>query len=63
MEKRIEQRGTSPLPLEDIGLGYWHVRWNITEKTNPEANEVYFEYNEVTLDHKPTATEIKSIIA
>lgn len=63
MEIRTEQRGVSPAQVEDIGLGKWHLRWNIVKKNNEDTEEVYYEYNEVTLDHKPTATEIKNITA
>ena len=62
MEIRTEQRDEVPVNVEDIGLGAWHLRWNIQEKTT-EDERTYYEYSEVTLDHKPTATEIKNITA
>lgn len=62
MEIRKEQRGQAPAELENIGLGKWHVRWNITTVASEEGNESYL-YNEVELDHKPTAAEVKTIKA
>lgn len=61
MEIRTEQRGELPAQVEEIGLGKWHLRWNIINKTDKETNISYFEYNEVALGHKPTLSEIKSM--
>lgn len=61
MEIRKEQRGEPPVELEEVGLGKWHLRWNIQKVTDKEGE--HYEYNEVELDHKPNATEIKTIKA
>ena len=31
METRIEMRDEYPMSIENIGLGKWHVRWNVHE--------------------------------
>lgn len=61
MEVRTEKRNEKPVLVENIGLGAWHVRWAVTEKVDEKTEELYYEYKEVTLDHEPTAAEIKAI--
>ncbi|HAZ04548.1 MAG: hypothetical protein A2W90_14690 [Bacteroidetes bacterium GWF2_42_66] len=59
-----QQRNEIPPLVEEIGLGKWHFRWDVQEKTrDDESKSKYFDYNEVELDHKPTATEQKAIKA
>ncbi|PTN08034.1 hypothetical protein C8N47_11174 [Mangrovibacterium marinum] len=66
MEVRTEQRNEQPLQVEQIGLGKWHVRWNIKQveasESESDNSAKHYEYNEVTLDHEPTAEEVAEII-
>lgn len=65
MEIRKEQRDEYPMAIENIGLGKWHVRWNVQEVEEETDGEtkLHYEYNEVTLDHEPTAKEVQQITA
>lgn len=65
MEIRIEVRDEYPMSIENIGLGKWHVRWNVREIEEEMEGEIktHYEYNEVTLDHEPTAKEVQQITA
>lgn len=68
MEVRTEQRNELPLSVEEIGLGKWHLRWDIREVA-PEAGDdneqaaPHYEYNEVTIDHEPTQEEFNQLTA
>ena len=66
MEIRTEQRNELPLAIEEIGLGKWHVRWNIREinvagEDESQQESSHYEYNEVTLDCEPTQEEFNQI--
>jgi hypothetical protein len=61
MNIRTEQRNNYPPEVENIGFGKWHLRWNIEQVLDEETDEVHYEYNEVTLDHPPTQSEIDQI--
>lgn len=61
MKIRTEQRKEYPPEVEAIGLGKWHVRWNVEQITDEETDETHYEYNEVTLDHEPSQDEIDDI--
>lgn len=63
MEIRTEKRNEKPVPVENIGLGAWHVRWNILAKVEDKTELTYYEYKEVTLDHEPSTAEIRAIKA
>jgi hypothetical protein len=67
MEIRKEQRVDYPLLIENIGLGKWHVRWDvrgvIDEQEDEDEVSAHYEYNEVTLDHEPGAEEVQQITA
>jgi hypothetical protein len=59
-----QQRNEKPASIEEIGLGKWHFRWDIQEKTDKNEDEsqlIYYDYNEVELDHKPTTAEKTAI--
>ena len=62
MAKTTEFRDSIPPSVEAIGHGKWYVHWNVQKQIDPEdENRIYYQYNEVQLDHKPTAKEIKKI--
>lgn len=67
MEIRTEQRNELPLPVEKIGLGKWHVRWNVklveSSVETGSDQSAHYAYNEVTLDHEPTYEEVAEITA
>ncbi len=60
MNIRTERRQEYPPSVENIGLGWWHVRWNIVQKTDEDGVD-FFEYNEVSIDHEPSQTEVNEI--
>ena len=62
MEKTIEFRDSIPPQVEAIGHGKYLVHWNVQElHDEQDTDRIYYSYNEVKLDHKPTKTEIKKI--
>ena len=65
MEIRKEQRNDYPPQVEEIGLGKWHVRWGVEGVVEEESDDMtaHYAYNEVTLDHEPTAEEVTQITA
>ncbi len=64
MLKTTQFRDSVPPDVEPIGHGKWLVHWNIEELTDPQdETRVYYQYDEVQLDHKPTKKEITKIKA
>lgn len=58
-----QQRNEIPPTVENIGRGKWHLRWDVQEKQRNDENEsIYFDYNEVELDHEPSGSEQIEII-
>jgi len=62
MKKTTQFRDSIPPSLEAIGNGKWLVHWNVQKQQDEQdTDRIYYSYNEVKLDHKPTKTEIKKI--
>lgn len=58
-----QQRNEIPREVENIGLGKWHIRWDVApvEETIDGETTIHYEYNEVIIDHEPTQEEITKI--